>query len=79
MLKAKPIRFYEVTNTPILFMPNAQTIITEFNQVEQQLIKYYKDFGNDLLKQMQKWELPTHFDISEYYYSKSSKIDTDKI
>lgn len=83
MLKAKPIRFYEVTNTPILFMPNAQTIITEFHQeeteVEQKLIKYYKDFGNDLLKQMQKWELPTHFDISEYYLSKSSIVDTDKI
>ena len=82
MLKAKPIRFYEVTNTPILFAPNASIVVPIADddiEIQAKAINHYKEFSKDLLKQVTKWEFPTHFDISEYYLSKSSIVDTDEI
>ena len=81
-IKAKPIRFYEVTNTQILFAPNARIVMTiadKDTEIKAKAINHYQEFSKDLLKQITKWEFPTHFDISEYYLSKSSKIDTDNI
>tara|TARA_R100000458_G_scaffold59585_1_gene70636 strand:- start:5315 stop:6514 length:1200 start_codon:yes stop_codon:yes gene_type:complete len=82
MLKAKPIRFYEVTNTPILFAPNASIVVPfadEDTEIQAKAINHYQEFSKGLLKTVTKWEFPTHFDISEYYLSKSSIVDTDKI
>ena len=82
MLKAKPIRFYEVTNTPILFAPNGSIVVpfaNEDNEIHQKAVNHYKEFSKDMMKHTNKWEFPTHFDISEYYLSKSSIVDTDEI
>lgn len=88
-IKAKPIRFYELQNAKSILSPNSAVISNSFFNIQQNDDSLPSNFAYSIYENFEKigrltasdvkqdkYDSPTHFDISEFY--SSLPTDTDE-